>query len=181
MSSTQLEVSGTAVLVLCGGIAWLIGSAALDPGVGTVVLAAGIALTVWLFATVRREPLAPFPLPGVRRRRVLGLLVTATLIVGIGRMLLSTQGFGEFTIPTAVIVFGAVLVPIASTIERRALLLPALALIALGVTGAMLAAQSSGSLYSEGFVGLGAGAVLWSAGASYGGVFTVLRDRIGSR
>lgn len=181
MSGTQVELSGTAVLVLCGGLAWLVGSAALDQGVGTVILAAGLALTVWLFTVVRREPLAPYPLPGPRRRRVLGLLVGAVLLTGVGGTLLSSQGFGEFTIPATAIVFGAVLVPISSTVDRRALGLVALALIGIGVAGAMLAARSIGPTYPEGLVGFGVGVVLWLTGAAYGGVLTGLRDRVGSR
>ena len=41
---TQVEVPGSAVLALAGGAVWLVGSAALPHGAGTVVLAVGIAV-----------------------------------------------------------------------------------------------------------------------------------------
>src|SRR5918994_2403627 len=52
---SQVEVPGSGVLALAGGAMWLVGSSALPPGAGTVVLAVGIAATVWLLMQGGRD------------------------------------------------------------------------------------------------------------------------------
>ncbi len=86
----QVEVPGSAVLALAGGAAWLAGSAALPSGAGTVVLAAGLAVTVWLMVQATRAGgTGRGPrLDRDRRRRVLSLLVVGVGLVVLGGTLI---------------------------------------------------------------------------------------------
>ena len=54
----------------------------------------------------------------------------------------------------------------------------ALAAVLLGAAGALLALGSAGDLYPLGLVGLGAGVVLWVAGAHRTGLLEELRGHV---
>lgn len=176
----QVEVPGSAVLALAGGVAWLLGSAALPSGAGTVVLALGIAVTAWLTMQATRVGSSGRGrrLGRDRRRRVVYLVVVGVGLVVLGGMLLRATGRGELTVPLAVAVCGALLLPLASLLDRRSLLAVGAVLMVLGAGGAILALNSAGSAESQGLVGLVGGVVLWAAAAQQAGLADGLRDRI---
>ena len=175
----QVEVSGTAVLALAGGAAWLVGSAALPAGVATVVLAVGIAVTVWLVIQVSRAVGVRGPrLDRDRRRRVAALVVVGVVLIAVGSTLLRATGRGELAVPLAVAVCGALLLPLASVLDRRGLLVVGAGLMVLGAAGALLALNSAGRAEPQGLVGLAGGVLLWIAAAQGGGLAGELRTRI---
>jgi hypothetical protein len=176
----QVEVPGSAVLALAGGAAWLAGSAALPSGAGTVVLAAGLAVTVWLMVQATRAGgTGRGPrLDRDRRRRVLSLLVVGVGLVVLGGTLLRATGRAELTVPVTVAVGGALLLPLASLLDRRSLIALGAALMLLGAGGAVLALNSAGVTESQGLVGLVGGVLLWAVAAQQAGLTTQLRDRI---
>jgi hypothetical protein len=177
----QVEVPGSAVLALAGGAAWLAGSAALPSGAGTVVLALGLAVTVWLIVQATRAGgTGRGPrLDRDRRRRVIYLLVVGVGLVALGGTLLRATGRAELTVPLTVAVCGALLLPLASLLDRRSLVALGAALMLLGAGGAILALNSAGVTESQGLVGLVGGILLWAAAAQQAGLTTQLRDRIG--
>ena len=120
----QVEVPGSAVLALAGGVAWLVGSAALPSGMGTVVLALGLAVTAWLTVRATRSgSTGRGPrLDRDRRRRVIALVLVGVGLVVLGGMLLRATGSAELTVPLTVAVCGALLLPLASVLDRRSLL-----------------------------------------------------------
>ena len=176
----QVEVPGSAVLALAGGAAWLAGSAALPSGAGTVVLAARLAVTVWLMVQATRNGgTGRGPrLDRDRQRRVISLLVVGVGLVVLGGTLLRATGRAELTVPLTVAVCGALLLPLASLLDRRSLIALGAALMLLGAGGAILALNSAGVTESQGLVGLVGGILLWAAAAQQAGLTTQLRDRI---
>jgi uncharacterized membrane protein len=175
----QVEVPGSAVLALAGGAAWLMGSAALPSGTGTVVLALGIAVTVWLMMRATRAGGSRGArLDRDRRRRVIYLLVVGAGLVVVGGMLLRATGRAELTAPLTVAVCGLLLLPLASLLDRRALLAVGAGLMLLGAGGAVLALNSAGTTESQGLVGLVGGVLLWVAAAQQAGLADELRERI---
>lgn len=175
----QVEFPGSAVLALGGGAGWLVGSAALPSGIGTVVLAVGIAVTVWLITRATRSDSGRGPrLDRGRRSRVITLVVVGAGLVVLGGMLLRATGLGELTVPLTVAVCGALLLPLASLLDRRSLLAVGAALMLLGAGGAVLALNSAGAAESQGLVGLVGGVLLWVAAAQQAGLTDELRNRI---
>jgi hypothetical protein len=176
---TQVEVPGSAVLALSGGAAWLLGSAALPSGVSTVVLAVGIGITAWLTIRAGRVGRGVGPrLDRDRRRRVISLVVVGVVIVALGATLLRATGRGELTVPLAVAVCGALLLPLASLLDRRGLLAVGGGLMVLGAGGAVLALNTAGRTEPQGLVGLAGGVLLWVAAAQAAGMTGQLRTRI---
>jgi hypothetical protein len=172
---SQVEVPGSGVLALAGGAMWLVGSAALPPGAGTVVLAVGIAATVWLLMQGGRDRGGP-RLDRQRRGRVIRLVVVGAALVALGATLLRITGRAELTVPLAVGVCGLLLLPLASLLERRSLTALGGVLILLGAAGGVLALNTAGSTGPQGLVGLAAGLLLWGAAATQSG----LTDRVRS-
>ena len=70
------------------------------------------------------------------------------------------------------------LLPLSSLLGARSTVLAGAALMLLGAAGALLALGSAGDLYPLGLVGLGAGVVLWVAGAHRTGLLDELRGHV---
>ncbi len=174
----QVEVSGSAVLALAGGAAWLVGSSALPAGHGTVVLAVGIAVTAWLTLRAGRAGGGGPRIDGHRRRRVVSLVVVGVALVAGGSALLRYTGRGELAVPLAAAVCGALLLPLASVLARRGLLVVGGGLLLLGAGGALLALNSAGAAEPTGLVGFAGGLLLWAAAAHQAGLTGELRERI---
>jgi hypothetical protein len=175
----QVEVPGTAVLALAGGGAWLVGSAALSAGFATVVLAVGIAVTVWLVIRTSRAAGVRGPrLDRDGRRRVVSIVVVGIVLIAVGTTLLRATDRGELAVPLGVAVCGALLLPLASVLDRRGLLVVGAALMVLGAAGALVALNSVGRAEPQGLVGLGGGVLLWIAAAQGAGLTGELRTRI---
>ena len=162
----SVTLSSAAVLALGGGIAWLVGSSALDAGVGTVVLALGIGVTVWLVVTGGRGA-EEAPVERWRSRRLLQLVVVGIVLIAAASTLLGLVSYGELAVPVAFFVVGALLVPASSTLGDRNFML----------LGSLLALNSVGELYPRGLVGLGAGAMLWAVSALRSGLLAPLQRR----
>lgn len=173
----SVTLSSAAVLAIGGGIAWLVGSSALDAGVGTVVLALGIALTVWLAVTGSRG-VADRPVERWRSRRLLRLVAVGVVLIAAASTALGLLSYGELAVPVAFFVVGALLVPASSTLDDRGYLLLGSALMVLAAVGALLALNSVGELYPRGLVGLGAGALLWVASTNRSGLLGQVRGRV---
>ena len=165
----SVTLSSASVLALGGGVAWLLGSSALAAGLGTVVLAAGLAVTVWLTVTGGRHG-GDRPLERWRSKRLVRLAVLGVVLVVAASVLLGLVGYGELGVPVAFFVVGALLVPAASTLDDRSWLLLGAVLMVLAALGGLLALNSAGALYPRGLVGLGAGLLLWSASAHRSGL-----------
>lgn len=178
MVRRQVELSGAVVLALAGGCAWLAGCSALPSGQGTVVLAVGLAVTVWLAVRASRARDGGPRLDREGRRRVVYLVVVGVGLVVGGSVLLRATGRGELTVPLAAAVCGALLLPLASLVERRGLIALGGGLMLLGAGGALLALNSAGRTESQGLVGLVAGVLLWLGAAHQAGLLDELRYRI---
>lgn len=171
-----VTLSAAAVLALGGGAGWLVGSSALDPGLGTVVLAAGLAVTVWLVVTGSRDA-ATRPPESWRTRRLVRLTVVGLVLIVGESVLLGLTPYGELSVPLGFGVVGALLVPASSTLGDRLYLGLGAVLMLLAAFGAFLALGTAGQLYPRGLVGLGAGLVLWTAAAYRAGLISGLRGR----
>ena len=90
-----------------------------------------------------------------RRRRVISLLVVGVGLVVLGGTLLRATGRAELTVPLTVAVGGALLLPLASLLDRRSLIALGAALMLLGAGGAVLALNSAGATESAGAGGPG--------------------------
>lgn len=156
---------------------WTVGAAALDGGVGTVVLAAGLGLTAGTVVALRRRYGSGAALPPGGRGRLLRLLGATAGLIAVGGTVLGAVGWGELTVPLACVLVGAVLMPLSSLLGDRALLATGGALMVLGAAGALLALGSAGRLYPQGIVGLVAGVLLWLAGAHRTGLLAEVRGR----
>ncbi|HEY0812790.1 MAG TPA: hypothetical protein VGE11_05870 [Pseudonocardia sp.] len=160
-----------------GGLWWIVGAVALNYGLGTVVLAAGIGITGLLIAALRSRYAAGAPLPpGGRGRLVRNGVILVVLVAATGP-LLGLVGLTELTVPVACALTGAALFPLASMLDERALLAAGGVLMVLAAAGALWALDSAGPLYPQGVVGLAAGAVLWVVGAQRSGLLAEVRSR----
>lgn len=171
-----VALPAAAVLALAGGAAWLVGSSALDSGTGTVVLAAGIAFTVWLVIDARRSAWEQ-PLERWRTRRLLRLAVIGLVLVVGGGAVLGFTPYGELAVPLGFLVVGALLLPASSLLESRATMLLGATLMVLAAAGGLLAMRSVGEFYPRGLVGLGSGVLFWLAAAHRAGLLARLRGR----
>ncbi len=160
---------------IVGAAWWTVGAAALDPGIGTVVLAGGLGIAGALVMALRKRFGSGAPLPHGGRTRLLVLVgVTTALVAGIG----TTLGYfsqGELAVPVACAVIGLALVPLSSQLDERAFVALGGALMVLGAAGVLLAFNSAGRLYPQGVVGLIAGALFWLAGAHRTGLLAEAR------
>ncbi len=172
----SVTLTSSAVLALGGGVAWLVGSSALDAGTGTVVLALGIALTVWLVVTGSRGAVE-YPVERWRSRRILRLAVIGVVLIAAASTVLGLVSYGELAVPVGFLVIGALLVPASSTLDDRSYLLLGAALMVLAAIGGFLALNSSGELYPRGLVGLGAGVLLWAVSAQRSGLLAQVPRR----
>ncbi len=161
-----------------GGIWWTVGAAALPGGPGTVVLAAGLGLAGWLVVILRRRYRPGLPVPAGRRGRLLRVVGITVVLVVAAATALGATGWGELTVPLACAMVGMALLPMSSLLDENPLRAVGAVLMALGAVGALLALGSAGKLYSQGVVGLVAGALLWAVGAHRTGLLVDLRGRV---
>jgi hypothetical protein len=181
MARSQIEVPGAALLVLGGGVGWLLASTVLPTGVGTVVLAAELALTVWLFGLVRQRTLYRTPAHPETRRRVLRLVVAGIALVALEGVLLGLTPYGELGLPVAAATVGALMLPMASLLRTRSFVAAGAGLMVLGAAGALLALNTVGAAAPQGLVGVGAALLLWGTAAHQAGLLDEVRGRIGMR
>jgi hypothetical protein len=162
---------------LLGGLWWTVGAVALSAGLGTVVLAAGLAATGVLIAALRSRHGGGEPLPPGGRARLLRIAFVVVVLAAAAGPLLGLVDLGELAVPVATAVTGVALFPLASLLDERALLAAGGLLLVLAATGALFALDSAGTLLPQGLVGMAAGVVLWLAGAQRSGLLAEARAR----
>lgn len=184
MSRTVRTASGIPLPqleILLGGAGWVAGSLGFGAGGGTLVMAAGLLLTGWLFITVRRRQGLAARLDRGLRARVLRLAVVVgvvLVVVGVGLPLIG-QGWGELTVPVGAVVVGAGLCSLSTLLGERSLVAAGGLLVVLGAVGSLLALNTGGTALPLGVVGIGGAVVLWLAGVWRLGMVDELRARVG--
>ncbi|GAA2855674.1 hypothetical protein GCM10010472_11240 [Pseudonocardia halophobica] len=167
--------------ILLGGAGWVAGSLGFGAGGGTLVMAAGLLVTGWLFITVRRRQGLGARLDRGLRARVLRLVVVVgvvLVVVGVGLPLIG-QGWGELTVPVGAVVVGAGLCALSSLLGERSFVAVGGLLVVLGAVGALLALNTGGAAMPLGVVGIGGAVALWVAGVRRLGLVAELRERVG--
>jgi hypothetical protein len=183
MSRTVRAASGIPLPhleILLGGAGWVAGSLGFGAGGGTLVMAAGLLVTGWLFITVRRRGLGA-RLDRELRTRVLRLAVVVgvvLVVLGVGLPLVG-QGWGELTVPVGAVVVGAGLCSLSTLLGERSFVAVGAVLVVLGAVGSLLALNSGGAALPLGVVGIGGAVVLWLAGVRRIGLVGELRERVG--
>lgn len=162
---------------IAGGAWWTIGASALDAGVGTVVLAAGLGITGGLVVALRKRYGTGAPLPPGGRGRFLRLLGITLALVAVAGTVLGYVDLGELAIPVGCAIIGVALISLSTQLDERSLLATGAALMVLGAVGALLALNTVGTLYPQGVVGLVAGAVFWGASVYRTGLFAEMQQR----
>jgi hypothetical protein len=160
-----------------GAMLWTVGSAALQAGMGTVVLAAGLGVTAGLVLALRRRYGSGARLPRGGRRRLFRQVVVAIVLIAAASAGLGALGWGELVVPAVCVIVGVALWPLSTWFDQRSLMAVGAAMMVLGAGGAVLALDSAGALYPQGVVGLGAGGLLWLESAYRGGLLAELRPR----
>lgn len=160
---------------VAGGAWWVVGAGALSTGPGTVILAAGLAVTASLTVVVRRRHGSGDPLPNGGRTKLLQIVIGAVVLVAIASTLLGMVSLGELSVPLACAITGGALFPLSTLLDERSLLATGAALLVLGAVGALLALNSAGALYPQGVVGMIAGALLWVTAAVRTGMLAEAR------
>lgn len=166
------------LLPILGGLWWIVGTTALGAGLGTVLLAGGIALVGALVIALRRRFGTGARLAQRVRARFVRIVVVTVVVIVACSIALGAIGYGELAVPLACGLCGLALFPLAPLLDDRAIVALGAALLVLAAAGAVLALDSAGRLYPQGVVGLLAGAACWLAAAYTGGLVTELRRRL---
>jgi hypothetical protein len=160
---------------------WAVGTSALDGGLATVVLAAGLGLTGALVVALNRRHGTGTRLPAGARGRLLRTLgITAALVAASGSVL-GYFSLGELVVPLAAVLVGVAAISLARVLDERPLVAVGGAMLVLGAAGALLALRSAGALYPVGLVGMTAGALFWVVSAHRAGLLDPRRWRAGAR
>jgi len=144
---------------------WTVGATAFDAGTGTAVLAAGLVAMGWLVLTVRRAHGTGAPLPRGGRGELLrrgGVALGLIVALSMGLPVLDR---GELVVPLACVLVGFALLRLPGLLVAGSFAVVGTGLVALGVGGVLLARNTPDQVYGQGLVGLGAGVLLWLAGA----------------
>jgi hypothetical protein len=160
-----------------GAAWWTVGAAALDPGVGTVVLAAGLGVTGLLVMALRTRLGSGEPLRRGGRGRFLRLLGVTAALIAVASTALGQLSWGELAVPVAAALVGVAALMLSSQLDERSLLALGGTLMVLGALGALLALRSAGALYPQGVVGLVAGGLFWLTSAHRTGLLAEVRYR----
>lgn len=128
---------------IVGAAWWTVGAAALDAGVGTVVLAAGLGVTGVLVMALRSRHGSGEPLPRGGRGRFLRLLGITAALIAVAATVLGQLSWGELTVPVAAAVVGVAALTLSSQLDERSLLALGGALMVLGAAGALFALSSA--------------------------------------
>jgi len=157
---------------------WTVGAAALDAGLGTVVLAAGLGVTAVLVMALRSRYGSGDPLPRGGRGRFLRLLGITAALVAVAVTVLGRFSWGELAVPVAAAMIGVASMTLSGQLDERSLIALGGALMVLGAAGALMALSSAGALYPQGVVGLAAGALFWLTSAHRTGLLAEARYRV---
>ena len=162
---------------IIGAMWWTVGAAALDPGVGTVVLAAGLGVTGVLVMALRSRHGSGDPLPRGGRGRFLRLIGVTAALVAVATTALGRFSWGELAVPAAAAMVGVATLMLTSQLDERSFVALGGTLMVLGAAGALLALGSAGAVYPQGVIGLAAGGLFWLTGAHRTGLLAEARHR----
>lgn len=160
------------------GVAWLtVGTLGLgSDGAGTLLLAGGIALVVFILVENRRRGSRPFD---ARRSgdllRYGAFAVGAIVVVSVLLGLISVSGFGP---GIAAVICGVAFLALARSTGQRPTQWLGIALVVLGVLAALMSTQETSSFVSQGLLGLLCGLLVLLCAADRIGLLETLRDRV---
>lgn len=167
------------VLVEClVGVAWLtVGSLGLgSDGAGTLLLAAGIALVVFVLVENRRRGSRPFD---ARRSgdllRYGGFAIGGIVVVSV---LLGLLSAAELAPGAAAVITGVAFLALSRSTGQRPTQWLGIALAVLGVLGALMATQETSSFVSQGLLGLLCGVLVLLSATDRIGLLETLRGRM---
>jgi hypothetical protein len=166
------------VIVEClVGVGWLtVGTLGLGAdGAGTLLLAGGIALVVFILVENRRRGSnALDPRRSADLMRYGGIAIGAIIVESVLLGLISEAGFGP---GIAAVITGIAFLTLARSTGQRPTQWLGIALIVLGVLGALMSTQETSSFVSQGLLGLLCGVLLLVSAADRIGLLETLRDR----
>lgn len=160
------------------GVAWLtVGTLGLGAdGAGTLLLACGIALVVFIVVENRRRGSRAFdPRTSADLMRYGGIAIGAIIVESVLLGLISVAGFGP---GIAAVITGVAFLALARTTGQRPTQWLGVALVVLGVLGALSSTQETSSFVSQGLLGLLCGVLLLVSAADRIGLLETLRDRV---
>jgi hypothetical protein len=160
---------------------WTVGTAALEGGTGTVLLAAGLGLSGALVVALHRRHGSGARLPSGARGRLLRTVGITAALLAVSGTVLGFFSLGELVVPLGAVLVGLAAISLASVLDERPLVAVGGAMLVLGAVGALLALRSVGALYPVGLVGLVAGALFWLVSAHRGGLLDPRRRRAEAR
>jgi hypothetical protein len=159
-------------------VAWLtVGTLGLgSDGAGTLLLAAGIALVVFILVENRRRGSRAFDSRcSADLLRYGAFAIGAILVVTVLLGLISAAGFGP---GVAAVITGVAFLALARSTGQRPTQWLGIALIVLGVLGALMSTQETSSFVSQGLLGLVCGVLVLLSAADRIGLLETLRDRV---
>jgi hypothetical protein len=167
------------VIVEClVAVAWLtVGSLGLgSDGAGTLLLAAGIALVVFIVVENRRRGSRAFdPRASADLLRYGAFAIGAILVLTVLLGLISAAGLGP---GVAAVITGVAFLALARSTGQRPTQWLGIALIVLGVLAALMSTQETSSFVSQGLLGLVCGVLVLLSAADRIGLLETLRDRV---
>ena len=159
-------------------VAWLtVGTLGLgSDGAGTLLLAAGIALVVFILVENRRRGSRAFDSRcSSDLLRYGAFAIGAILVVTVLLGLISAAGLGP---GVAAVITGVAFLALARSTGQRPTQWLGIAFIVLGVLGALMSTQETSSFVSQGLLGLLCGVLVLLSAADRIGLLETLRDRV---
>ena len=158
-------------------VAWLtVGTLGLGAdGVGTLVLAVGIAAGVFVVVENRRA--GPRLFDADRSGLLLRLVGGVVVLVVVASILLGLVSSSVFVPGIAAVATGVALLSLFGATGERPTRWLGIAAIVLGVLSAFVSTQTDGGFASQGLLGLVLGIALLLSAADRIGMLTMLRDR----
>ena len=157
-------------------VAWLtVGTLGLGAdGVGTLVLAIGIAAAVFVVVERRRNPRT---FDAARSALLLRLAGGVVVVVIVGSILLGLVSSTVFLPGIAAVATGVALLSLFRATGERPTQWLGVAAVVLGVLSAFVSTQTDGGFASQGLLGLVLGIALLLSAADRIGMLNLLRDR----
>lgn len=162
---------------LGAGLVWLaVGTLGLGTdGVGTVILAIGIAVAIGIGVENRRR--GPRPFDSSRSSELLRLAGGVVAIVIIASIVLGLISASAFLPGLALVLTGGAFVVLSRSTGQRPTRWLGLVLAGAGVLSALISTATAGGFVSQGLLGLLAGVLLLLSAADRVGLVEMLRDR----
>ena len=159
------------------GVVWLtVGTLGLGAdGVGTLLLALGIAAAAFLVVENRRAGARVFD--ASHSRDVLRYAAVAVVVIVVASILLGLISGSAYLPGVAAVATGAAFAALSRTTGERPTLWLGSGLVVLGVLSAFVTTQAATGFVSQGLLGLVAGIALLVSAAERVGLLAMLRDR----